>query len=63
MGAKAMQKGRGMAEMGPSHWEKKVEDTNVADGKYAKSEMGNPEELKESVNKLASYVKSHKMKY
>jgi hypothetical protein len=55
-------KGKGMAEMGPSHWEKKVGDTMVADGKYA-SEMGNPEDLKKSVDGLASYAKKHKEKH
>lgn len=48
--------------MGNSHWEMKPGDVNVADGKYA-SEFGNPEDLKESVNKLSAYVKKNKMKY
>lgn len=63
MSKKAMHKGHGMASMGAAHWEKKMEDTNAENGKYSKSEMGNPEELKESVNKLASYAKKHQMKY
>jgi hypothetical protein len=56
------QKGRGMSAMREGHWEKKVEDTKVADGKYC-SEMGAKEDLKGQVDKLAGYVKSHKMKY
>jgi hypothetical protein len=60
---KGKAKGHGMAAQGPAHWEKKVEDTSVENGKYSKSEMGNPEELKESVNKLAGYAKKHQMKY
>lgn len=48
--------------MGASHWEKKIPDTMVADGKYC-SEMGAAEELKGQVDKLAGYAKSHKMKY
>lgn len=52
-----------MPEFKEGHWEKKVEDVGVADGKYASSEMGNPEELKRNVDALASYTKKHKMKY
>lgn len=52
-----------MGEFNKSHWEKKPGETKVADGKYASSEMGNPEELKRSVDSLASYTKKHKMKY
>ena len=48
--------------MGNSHWEMKPGTTMTANGKYA-TEFGNPEDLKESVNKLASYVKKNKMSY
>lgn len=48
--------------MGNSHWEMKPGETSVANGKYA-SEFGNPEDLKKSVDGLASYVKKNKMKY
>ena len=51
-----------MASMGPAHWEKKVEDVSVADGKYS-SEMNQAEEYKHSVDKLAGYVKKNKMSY
>ena len=60
--AKAMAKGRGMASIEKNHWEKKVEDTNAENGKYA-SEMGAASELKGQVDKLASYAKKHQMKY
>ena len=52
-----------MGEFKQGHYEKKYEPVNVADGKYASSEMGNPEELKRSADALASYAKKHKMKY
>lgn len=48
--------------LGNAHWENKVEDTMVADGKYC-SEMGAKEEMKEQVDGLAKYVKKNKMKY
>ena len=44
------------------HWEKKMEDVNLADGKYS-SEMGQAEEYKRDVDALAAYAKKHKMKY
>lgn len=56
-------KGAGMAGFEKDHWEKKPGDVSVADGKYTQGEMANPEHLKESVNKLASYAKKNKMKY
>ncbi len=59
---KEKSKGGGMPYFERDHWEKKVDDTSVADGKYA-TEMGNPEDLKRSVDSLASYVKKNKMKY
>lgn len=52
-----------MGEFSKGHWEKKPGETSVANGKYSSSEMGNPEELKKSVDGLASYTKKHKMKY
>jgi len=48
--------------MGASHWQKPVEETEVADGRYC-SEMNAKEELKGQVDGLANYTKSHKMKY
>lgn len=52
-----------MSQFNEGHWEKKPGETSVADGKYANSEMGNPEELKKSVDALANYTKKNKMKY
>jgi len=54
--------GRGMPYFEKDHWEKKPEETGVADLKYA-TEFGNPEDLKRSVDGLANYVKKNKMKY
>jgi hypothetical protein len=51
-----------MGQFNNGHWEKKPGETSVADGKYA-TEFGNPEDLKRSVNSLATYTKKHKMKY
>lgn len=48
--------------LGNSHWENKVEDTKVADLRYA-SEMNTEKEYKEAVDGLANYVKKNKMKY
>lgn len=56
-------KHKAMSQFNEGHWSKDQGETSTADGKYARSEMGNPEELKSSVNALASYVKKHKMKY
>lgn len=43
-------------------WEKTLEQVEVAGGRYCPSEMGAPEELRESVDKLSSYVKSNREK-
>jgi hypothetical protein len=51
-----------MSKFNEGHWEKKMDDVNVADGKYS-SEMGQAEEYKKDVDALASYAKKHKMKY
>ena len=46
------------------HWEKDQGSVMTGGSKYAsKSTMENPQELKESVNKLSGYLKSHKMKH
>lgn len=52
-------KGGGMPYFERDHWEKKMADVNVADGKYS-SEMNQAEEYKHSVDALASYAKKHK---
>lgn len=51
-----------MPQFNEGHWEKKMNDVNVADGKYS-SEMNQAEEYKNSVDKLAAYVKSHKAQH
>lgn len=59
---KDQSKSRGMPAFEKDHWEKKMSDVNVADGKYS-SEMNQAEEYKNSVDALAAYAKRHKMKY
>lgn len=50
--------------MPKDHWEKSQGEPMLGGGKYAsESTMENPEQLKESVNKLSGYVKKHKMKH
>jgi hypothetical protein len=51
-----------MPQFNENHWEKKMSDVSVADGKYS-SEMNQAEEYKHDVDALASYAKKHKMKY
>lgn len=53
---------RGMPYFNKDHWEKDVKDTDVAGGRYS-SEMNQKAEYGESVNKLASYVKSHRAEH
>ena len=55
-----------MAAMGnfnKGHWERKVEDVTLADGKYSGGEMNQMEEYKKSVDGLANYAKKHKEKH
>lgn len=58
----AQAKMNGMGQFNKDHWTKDQGKTAVADGRYA-SEMGNPEDLKRSVDALAAYTKKNKMKY
>lgn len=51
-----------MGNFNKGHWEKKIEDVSVADGRYS-SEMNQSEEDKANVDALANYTKKHKMKY
>jgi hypothetical protein len=51
-----------MPQFNEGHWEKKMEDVSVADGKYS-SEMNQAEEYKKSVDGLAAYAKRHKEKH
>ena len=55
--------GMGYSAMKKDHWEKESECGDLSDTKYSRGQFSNPEELKESVDKLSSYVKSHRMKY
>ena len=55
--------GIGFAATKKDHSEKSLGNINVADTKYAKSQIDNEPELKASVNALTGYVKSHRMKY
>lgn len=51
-----------MAEFNEGHWQEKVPETEVGNGRYA-SEMNAKEELKKSVDGLAGYVKKHKAQH
>lgn len=51
-----------MPQFNEGHWEKKMEDVSVADGKYS-SEMNQGAEYKKSVDGLANYAKKHKEKH
>ena len=61
-GAHPHDKHAAMPQFNEGHWEKKMTDVDVADGKYS-SEMNQSEEYKKSVDGLAHYAKKHKMKY
>ena len=52
-----------MPQFHEGHWEKKMEDVSVADGKYSTGEMNQAEEYKHDTDALAGYAKKHKMKY
>lgn len=50
------------SKMNQEHWEKPQSELGaVSDLRY--TDKPNPEALKESTDKLSSYVKSHQMKY
>lgn len=51
-----------MNKFNEGHWEKKMADVDVADGKYS-SEMNQAAEYKASVHGLANYAKKHKEKH
>jgi hypothetical protein len=52
-----------MPQFNEGHWEKKMEDVNVADCKYSGGEMNQAQEYKSSDDKLAGYVQSHKAQH
>lgn len=51
-----------MPQFNEGHWEKKLEDVSVADGKYS-SQMNQAEEYKHSADALANYAKKHKAQH
>ena len=51
-----------MPQFNRDHWEKKLSDTSVADGRYA-SEMNTEAEYKAQVDGLANYAKKHRAKH
>lgn len=51
-----------MKQFNEGHHEKMLSDVDMQDSRYC-SEMGAADELKGQVDKLAGYVKKHKMKY
>ena len=55
--------GEGYSVMKKDHFEKNLGQVDVADTKYAKSDVNNEPELKASVDNLTRYVKNHRMKY
>ena len=59
---KEKKSGGGMPYFNNEHWQKDVADVECAGGRYA-SEMNGAEEYKKSVDKLASYVKSHRAEH
>lgn len=61
-GAHPHHQGAGMPYFEKDHWEKKMTDVSVADGKYS-SEMNQEEEYKHSVNALAAYAKKHRAQH
>ena len=48
-----------MPQFNEGHWEKKMDQIDVADGKYS-SEMNQAEEYKKSTDALAKYAKKDK---
>lgn len=52
-----------MPQFNEGHWEKKLEDVSVADGKYSSGEFNQAEEYKKDVDGLAHYAKKHKEKH
>ena len=56
-------KHKAMPQFNEGHWEKKMADVAVADGKYSGGEMSQAEEYKKSSDALAHYAKKHKEKH
>ena len=54
--------GGGMPAFEKEHWEKKLGDVMLSDGRYS-SEMNQEEEYKRSVDALSSYCRKHKAQH
>lgn len=52
-----------MPQFNEGHWEKKMGDVSVADGRYSSGEMNQAEEYKHDVDGLAGYARRHKAKH
>lgn len=48
-----------MPQFNEGHWEKKLQDVTLSDGRYS-SEMNQAEEYKKAVDGFAHYAKKHK---
>ena len=59
-GAHPHDKMSAMPQFNEGHWQKNVEDVEVADGKYNAGEFSQGAEYRTSVDKLAAYTKKHK---
>ena len=59
---KEKHKGGGMPYFEKDHWQKDVDDVEVAGGRYA-SEMNTEEEYRASVDGLANYARKHREKH
>jgi len=54
---------KAMSKFNEGHWEKKMEDSNVADGKYSGGDFSQAAEYKTMVDKQAAYCKKHKAEH
>ena len=51
-----------MAKFNEGHWEKKLGEVTLSDGRYS-SEMNQEQEYKKSVDASSNYVKKHKAEH
>lgn len=59
-GAHPHDKMAAIPQFNEGHWQKDVQDVNVADGRYTADNMDQAGSYKKSVDALAAYAKSHK---
>ncbi len=52
-----------MPQFNEGHWEKKMQDVAVADGRYSSGEMSQAEDYKKASDGLAHYARKHKEKH